>query len=86
MKSAFALVILTLTAALLKAGIFEVAIGKVKLSSFESDWLSAFVFGAIIGIAQEAAISRIESIKRQVFPTAKNTQPRKLSPQRAAGG
>ncbi|HKH21689.1 MAG TPA: hypothetical protein VKB53_12575, partial [Gammaproteobacteria bacterium] len=82
MKSAFALVVLVLIAILLKAGIFEVAIGKVKLSGFENDWLSAFVFGAIIGIAQEAAIARIESIKRQVFPSARSAQSR-AKPQRA---
>lgn len=84
MKSAFALVVLILTAVLLKAGIFEIAIGKVKLSGFENDWLSAFVFGAITGIAQEAAISRIESIKRQVFPTARSAQSRRPAPQRSA--
>jgi hypothetical protein len=77
MKSAFALVVLVLSAVMLKAGIFEIAIGKVKLSAFENDWLSAFVFGAIIGIAQEAAISRIESIKRQVFPSPRNGQSRR---------
>lgn len=77
MKAAFALVVLILTAVLLKAGIFEIAIGKVKLSNFDSDWLSAFVFGTIIGIAQEAAISRIESIKRQVFTSPHSSRSRK---------
>ena len=86
MKSAFALVVLVLTAVLLKAGIFEIAIGKVKLSGFESDWLSAFVFGAIIGIAQEAAISRIETIKRQVFTNAPTGRSRKESARGAASG
>jgi len=78
MKSAFALVVLVLTAVLLKTGIFEIAIVRVKLSGFENDWLSAFVFGAMI--AQEAAISRIESIKRQVFPSAAPGRTRKGTP------
>jgi hypothetical protein len=85
MKSAFALVVLILVAVLLKAGIFEIAIGKVKLSNFESDWLSAFVFGAIIGIAQEAAISRIESIKRQVFSAAPIAKTKKTKSVQASG-
>ena len=80
MKSAFALVVLVLTAVLLKAGIFEIAIGKVKLSGFENDWLSAFVFGAMMGIAQEAAISRIETMKRQVFPSVQSGRSRRQPP------
>jgi len=86
MKSAFALVVLVLTAVLLKAGIFEIAIGKVKLSSFENDSLSAFVFGAVIGIAQEAAISRIESMKRQVFPSVQTGRSRRQIPRNGVSG
>jgi hypothetical protein len=86
MKSAFALVVLVLTAVLLKAGIFEIAIGKVRLSGFESDWLSAFVFGAMMGIAQEAAISRIESMKRQVFPSVPAGRSRRQLPRGGVSG
>ncbi|SEI16876.1 hypothetical protein [Tardiphaga sp. OK245] len=79
MKSAFALVVLVLIAILLKAGIFEVAVGKIRLSAFESDGMSALVLGVVVGLAQEAAISRIEAIKRHVSPTARPERNRRAS-------
>jgi hypothetical protein len=78
LKVAFAAVILFLTAAFLKAGVFEIKVGKTELSAFDHDYLSAFVFGAIVGIAQEPIIARIESIKKQFggVRRQRNTQSR----------
>ncbi|NGO51599.1 hypothetical protein [Allomesorhizobium camelthorni] len=66
MRGAFALVVLIISAAFLKAGVFEILVGDVRLSSFDADGLSAFVFGAVVGFAQEPIISRIESIGKGV--------------------
>jgi hypothetical protein len=54
----------------LKAELIEIKIGKAQLSSFDKDWLSAFVFGAVVGAAQEAVIARIETIKKKIMPAA----------------
>jgi hypothetical protein len=75
LKVAFAAAILFLAAAFLKAGVFEIKVGKTELSNFDHDYLSAFVFGAIVGIAQEAIIAKIESIKRQFGPVRRREAP-----------
>jgi hypothetical protein len=62
LKLAFAISTITLAAVFLKAELFEIKIGKAQLSLFDRDWLSAFVFGAVVGVAQEAVIARIETI------------------------
>jgi hypothetical protein len=69
LKTLFAFVIVLLAAAFLKAGIFEIKIGKAELADFDNNVLSAFVFGAVVGVAQEAIISRIETIKQKVAPS-----------------
>jgi hypothetical protein len=71
LKVAFAVAIVLLTGAFLKAELFEIKLGKTQLSAFDRDYLSAFVFGAVVGVAQEAIISRIESIKRQISPSSR---------------
>jgi len=68
LKTAFALATLLLRAAFLKAELTEIKIGKAQLSAFDRDYLSAFVFGAVVDFAQEAVISRIESIKQRIAP------------------
>lgn len=65
MRAAFAVVVLILSAVLLKAELFEIVIGKIKLSEFDANWLSAAVFGIVVGVAQEAFVSRIESIRER---------------------
>lgn len=72
LKVAFAIAILLLAGAFLKAELFEIKLGKTQLSAFDKDYLSAFVFGAVVGVAQEAIISRIESIKKQIFPKGRS--------------
>jgi hypothetical protein len=68
LKLTFAGATLLLAAAFLKAEIFEIKVGKAQLSNFDKDYISAFVFGAIVGVAQEAIIARIESIKQKIAP------------------
>lgn len=68
MKAAFAVVVLLLTGVLLKAELFEIVVGKVRLSAFNTDWLSATVFGMIVGVAQEALVSRIEAVRERAAP------------------
>lgn len=73
LKAAFALITLILAGAFLKAGLFEIKIGTAQLSTFDRDWIAAFMLGAATGIAQEALISRIESIGRQITNGRKTT-------------
>jgi hypothetical protein len=68
LKLAFALATLFLAAAFLKAELIEIKIGKAQLSAFDKDYVSAFVFGAVVGVAQEAIIAKIETIKDKVLP------------------
>jgi hypothetical protein len=75
LKLAFAISIILIAGAFLKAELFEIKIGKAQLSLFDKDWLSAFVFGAVVGVAQEAIIARIETFRqkfgREVVPRAR---------------
>ncbi|WP_149803572.1 hypothetical protein [Mesorhizobium sp. NFR06] len=71
MRAIFALILLFLTGAFLKAGVFEIAIGEVRLSQFDANGLSAFIFGAFVGFSQEPLISRIESISKAAEPKDK---------------
>lgn len=64
MKVAFAIVTTAIAAVFLKAQLVEISIGKANLSNFDKDLLSAFVFGIVLGVAQELAISWIESIQK----------------------
>ena len=82
LKTLFAYVIAMLAAAFLKAELFEIKIGKAQLSDFDKNILSAFVFGAVVGVAQEAIISKIETIKQRIIPTRHNAsrQRRKAAP------
>ncbi|MBB6407750.1 hypothetical protein [Mesorhizobium sangaii] len=68
MRAIFALILLFLTGAFLKAGVFEISIGEVHLSQFDANGLSAFIFGAFVGFSQEPLISRIESISKAAAP------------------
>jgi hypothetical protein len=76
LKALFALVLVVITAAFLKIELFEIKIGKAQLSAFDRNYLSAFVFGAVVGVAQEAIISKIESIKQKIAPSKRRTAPR----------
>jgi hypothetical protein len=66
LKFAFAITVVLLAGVFLKAELFEIKIGKAQLSLFDKDWLSAFVFGAVVGVAQEAIIARIETIRQKL--------------------
>jgi hypothetical protein len=66
LKLAFAISTILLAGAFLKAELIEIKIGKAQLSLFDKDWLSAFVFGAVVGVAQEAVIARIETIGQKL--------------------
>jgi hypothetical protein len=64
MKITFAVITLAITGAFLKAGVLEIKVGSLALSAFDVNQLSAFVFGVVVGIAQEIITARIESVKQ----------------------
>lgn len=66
MRGLFALTMLAAVAVFLKAGVFEIVVGKAKLSDFDSSVLSAFTFGLLVGLGQEQLIARIDSVRRQI--------------------
>jgi hypothetical protein len=74
LKLAFAISIILIAGAFLKAELFEIKIGKAQLSMFDKDWLSSFVFGVVVGVAQEAVIARIETIRRGFGREGKTTR------------
>jgi hypothetical protein len=74
LKFAFVLCTAVLAAAFLKAELIEIKIGKAQLSHFHTDWLSAFTFGAIVGMAQEAIIAHIETMSQKLGRAISNSK------------